>query len=110
MEMTTDLSSIEHDNQTKLEAYYNGRKLRRYLQLLEPSEQVCRSSTTNAAAKKVAKGFADHYRRMVICIVMKPFDPNEIETDNMNELMFVGEVARLNRLFDPKFDIGTGKQ
>ena len=62
------------------------------------------------AAKKVAKGFADHYRRMVICIVMKPFDPNEIETDNMNELMFVGEVARLNRLFDSKFDVGIGKQ
>ena len=47
---------------------------------------------------------------MVICIVMKPFDPNEIETNDLNELMFVGEVARLNQLFDPKFDIGTGKQ
>ena len=41
---------------------------------------------------------------------MKPFDPNEIETDDLNELMFVREVARLNRLFDPKFDVGTGKQ
>ena len=30
----------EYDNQVKLEKWYDGRKLRRYIQLLELSEQI----------------------------------------------------------------------
>ena len=78
----------EYDNQVKLEKWYDGRKLRRYIQLLELSEQICRSSSTNETAKKVAKGFADHYRRMVMLIVMRPFNPKEIPTDNEQDKVF----------------------
>lgn len=93
----------EYDNKVKLEKWYDGRKLRCYIQLLELSEQVCRSSTTNEQAKKIAKGFADHYRRMVMIIVMRPFNPAEIPTENEQEKIFSNEVARLNKLFDPDF-------
>ena len=55
--------------------------------------------------KKVAKGFADHYRRMVMCIVMKPFNSDEIATDNLNDKVFINEVTRLNSLFDPDFKV-----
>ena len=99
------MSSIEVDNSVKLEKYYDGRKLRRYLQLLELSEQAFRSTHTNEMAKKVAKGFADHYRRMVMCIVMKPFNPDGIATDNLNDKVFINEVTRLNSLFDPNFKV-----
>ena len=94
---------LELDNNVKLETYYDGRKLRRYLQLLELSEQICRSTNTNEQAKTIAKGFADHYRRMVMCIVMKPFDPDEINTDNFNDRVFISEISRLNNLFDSNF-------
>lgn len=93
----------KYDDAVKLEKWYDGRKIRRYLQLLELSEQVCRSSSTNEDAKKVARGFADHYRRMVMTIAMRPFNPDEIETDNEQEKIFVAETARLNSLFDPGF-------
>ncbi len=95
----------EYDDQVKLEKWYDGRKLRRYIQLLELSEQICMSSSTNEQAKKVAKGFADHYRRMVMLIVMRPFNPEEIPTDNEQDKIFSSEVARLNTLFDPEFKI-----
>lgn len=94
-----------HDDKVKLEKWYDGRKLRRYIQLLELSEQVVRSASTNELAKKVAKGFADHYRRMVMMIVMRPFNPEEIETENEQEKIFTSEVARLNSLFDPEFKV-----
>lgn len=97
--------NVEHDNAVKLERYYDGRRLRRYIQLLELSEQICRSKSTNEISKKIAKGFADHYRRMVMCIVMKPFNPEEIDTDNMNDKVFASEVSRLNKLFDPEFKV-----
>ena len=97
--------TFEQDNAVKLEKYYDGRKLRRYIQLLELSEQICCSTSTNETSKKVAKGFADHYRRKVRCIVMKPFNTTEIETDNLNDKVFVSEVARLNKLFDPEFKV-----
>ena len=95
----------EYDNQVKLEKWYDGRKLRRYIQLLELSEQICRSSSTNETAKKVERGFADHYRRMVMLIVMRPFNPKEIPTDNEQDKVFSSEVARLNSLFDPNFKV-----
>lgn len=99
------METFENDNAVKLEKYYDGRKLRRYIQLLELSEQICRSSSTNDVSKKIAKGFAEHYRRMVMCVVMKPFNPDAIETDNFNDKVFTAEIARINRLFDPEFEV-----
>ena len=49
-DITHIMSSIEVDNSVKLEKYYDGRKLRRYLYLLELSEQAFRSSHTNEMA------------------------------------------------------------
>ena len=36
-------------------------------------------------------------------IVMRPFNPEEISTENEQEKIFASEVARLNLLFDPDF-------
>lgn len=71
----------------------------------EQHKRICRSSSTNEQAKKIAKGFADHYRRMVMLIVMRPFNPEEISTDNEQDKVFSSEVARLNSLFDPNFKV-----
>jgi len=90
---------IENDNRTKLEKFYNGRRLRHYLQLLEISETLIRSDKTTEKAKIAARGFADHYRRMIVCIVMKPFNPDITQDDwSMQENIFMSEVARLNSL------------
>lgn len=97
--------SIEFDNAVKLEKYYNGRRLRRYIQLLELTEQIVRSKTTNEFAKAAARTNADHYKRMIVSITMKPFDPSEITTDHMNDKIFVSEVARLTELFDPDYKV-----
>lgn len=92
------LDSIEFDNAVKLEKYYNGRKLRHYVQLLEIAETICRSTTASDKAKIVAKGFANHYRRMVMCIAMKPFNPDSTDEWDMVEKIYTSEVARLNEL------------
>jgi len=97
---------IENDNKTKLEKFYNGRRLRHYLQLLEISETIIRSDKTSQSAKAAARGFADHYRRMIVCIVMKPFNPDSSADDwTMQESIFMSEVARLNALNSGK-DVG----
>lgn len=97
--------TIEIDNQVKLEKYYNGRKIRHYTQLLEMAETICRSTTASEAAKTVARGFANHYRRMVVCIAMKPFNPDENDEWNMQEKIFAIESARLGKLLDPDFKV-----
>ena len=99
------MQGFEFDNEVKLEKYYDGRKLRRYLQLLEISEQICRSTSTTDDSKKIAKTYADHYRRMVMCIVMKPFSQEEISTGNLNDQIFTDEMSKLNMLFDPEFKV-----
>lgn len=99
MDNIQEIDLIENDNKTKLEKFYNGRRLRHYLQLLEISETIYRSQNYSENAKKIAKGFADHYRRMIVCIVMKPFNPDETEYDwSKQENIFMSEVARLNSL------------
>lgn len=98
------MKSIEFDSSVKLETYYNGRKLRHYIQLLEIAETICRSSEATEKAKIVARGFANHYRRMVVCIAMKPFNPNETDEWNMLEKIYMAEVTRLNKLLDPNFN------
>lgn len=102
--MKEEIDSITFDNQVKLEKFYNGRKLRHYVQLLEIAETICRSSTVDEQAKIVARGFANHYRRMVICIAMKPFNPDESDELNMLEKIYTSEVTRLNKLLDPNFN------
>jgi len=96
--MEKDIDLIENDNKVKLEKYYNGRRLRHYLQLLEISETIMRSPSSNDKAKTVAKGFADHYRRMIVCIVMKPFNPDTTDDWKVQEKIFMTEVARLNSI------------
>ena len=93
----------ENDTKTKLEKYYNGRRLRHYLQLLEISETIIRSQNTSENAKKVAKGFAEHYRRMIVCITMKSFNPDMSKDDwTVQESVFMSEVSRLNEVMDLK--------
>ena len=47
---------------------------------------------------EVARGFANHYRRMVTCIVIKPFNPDETDEWNMQERVFTYEMSRLGSL------------
>jgi hypothetical protein len=101
--MTHEELMLDYDNQTKLEKYYNGRKIRRYLQLLEIAEQVVRSLDTSEEAKKVARQFANHYRRMVISITLKPFNPTLAVDSTAQDHIFVNEIARLSSLFDIDF-------
>ena len=103
--MSTEIDTIALDNAAKLERFYNGRKLRHYIQLLEIAETICRSSKIGDKAKIVAKGFADHYRRMVLCIAMKPFNPDQIDDLSMLEIekAYTAEVRRLHSLLDSKF-------
>ena len=98
-----DFNSIEFDNAVKLEKYYSGRKLRYFVQLLEIAETICRSTNACDNAKIVAKGFANHYRRMVMCIAMKPFNPDSTDEWDEMEKIYTSEVARLNGLIDPDF-------
>lgn len=98
MQDMSDIDIVEIDNQVKLEKYYNGRKLRHYLQLLELAESICRSSKIDDKSKTVARGFANHYRRMVTCIVIKPFNPDETDEWNMQEKVFTYEMSRLGSL------------
>ena len=100
--MPTEIELAEIDNQVKLKKWYNGRELRHYLQLLEIAETICRSKTAREKAKKAAKGFADHYRRMVMCIVMKPFNPDETDEYSHLEKVFAFGVNRLGRLLEMK--------
>lgn len=102
---TDEIDSIEFDNAVKLEKYYNGRKLRHYVQLLEIAETICRSTTASDSAKIVAKGFANHYRRMVMCIAMKPFNPESTDEWDVMEKIYTSEVSRLNNLIDPNFNV-----
>lgn len=98
----TDIDLIEIDNQVKLEKWYNGRKLRHYLQLLELAETIVRSSNVDESSKTIARGFANHYRRMVMCIVMKPFNPEETDDYVRLEKIFACELKRLSSLLDRK--------
>lgn len=72
--------------------------------MLEIAETICRSSKADEKAKIVARGFANHYRRMVICIAMKPFNPDETDEWNTLEKIYTSEVRRLNTLLDPDFE------
>lgn len=101
--MTHEELMIDYDNQTKLEKHYNGQKVRRYMQLLEITEQVVRSLDTSPEAKKVAQQFANHYRRMIISIVLKPFNPALDVESTAQDHIFVDEISRLNELFDIDF-------
>ena len=101
--MVKEIDLDGNDNSVKLEKFYNGRRLRHYMQLLEISETICRSPKSSQNAKKIAKGFAEHYRRMMVCIVMKPFNPDESKDDwTKQESIFMSEVARLNQILEYK--------
>lgn len=103
--MSTEIDTIALDNAAKLERFYNGRKLRHYIQLLEIAETICRSSKIGDKSKIIAKGFADHYRRMVLCIAMKPFNPDQIDDLSTLEIerAYTTEVRRLHSLLDSNF-------
>lgn len=108
--MNTEIDTIEFDNSVKLEKFYNGRKLRHYVQLLEIAETICRSTTVGEKAKIVARGFANHYRRMVMCIAMKPFNPDETNEWNMLEKIYASEVKQLSKLLDVNFENEINKE
>ena len=99
------LDSIKNDNEIKLEKYYNGRKLRHYIQLLEIAETICRSKNTTENAKKIAATHASHYRRMVMCIAMKPFNPDGEDEWTLQEKLYMFEISKLNKLLDPNFKV-----
>lgn len=103
--MNEEIDTVEIDNQIKLKKYYNPTEMRKYTRLMEMAESVCLSKSATNEAKIVARGFANHYRRMMVAIAMKPFDPDSDNELTLNDKIFMMEVSRLHKLVDPNFSV-----
>ena len=64
----------QKDNIIKISKFYNSRDIRRFLNYFEFFADIAGDPNNSEDKRKAAKTCMEHYRRMVICIMMNPIE------------------------------------
>lgn len=79
------------DNDAKIQKYYDGGKMRRYVMYMEQFWALSTDPALDDAHRKAAHAMYEHYRRMTLCMAMKEMPPEHgfdkvIDVDYMKNM------------------------